>query len=159
MNVVLMSGISGAGKDTYIKERFVQRPIDVNLVAQVCSADDYFMRNGVYTFAPHLLPNAHAKCLRDFTEVVTTPFSWRDTLPYNLVVNNTNLTTEELAPYVALAAAYGFPVELVTVCCEPHIAAARSHHVNSLPIVRAMHDRLQARKLPSFWKIKETIVR
>lgn len=159
MNVILMSGISGAGKDTYIKQRFQQTSKDVDLVAQVVSADDYFMRDGVYTFSPSQLPAAHGKCLRDFVEVVSTPLSFHDTLPRNLVVNNTNLTTEELAPYVALASAYGYPIELVTIHVEPHIAAARSLHVNAIHVLKSMHDRLMARKLPPFWSVKQIEVK
>ncbi len=152
MNVILMSGISGAGKDTYLKQRFTRE-------AKVVSADDYFMRDGVYTFSPSQLPAAHGKCLRDFNEVISMPVSFHDVLPHDLVVNNTNLTTEELAPYVALAAAYSFKVELVTIHVEPHIAAARSLHVNAINVLKGMHDRLMARKLPPFWAVKQTDIK
>ena len=147
MNVILMSGISGAGKDTYIKQRFhEQEPI-------VCSADHYFNKAEGYVFNPSLLPQAHAACLKKFIEHAMTV---RD--PGYLIVNNTNLSSEELAPYVAIAQAYEHPIELVTVHCQPHIAAARSLHVNAPQILRNMHDRLMARKLPPFWNLKRTEV-
>lgn len=153
MNVILMSGISGAGKDTWIQARFDAEN------ALVVSADNYFMRDGVYTFDPSLLPAAHGKCLRDFVEVVRlSAFVRVSTLPDNLIVNNTNLSTEELAPYVALASAYGFPIELVTIQCAPHIAAARSLHVNAIHVLKSMHDRLMARKIPPFWAVKQTVL-
>lgn len=162
MNVILMSGISGAGKDTWLSARFDMEALadESNRPdAVIVSADDYFMRDGVYTFSPSLLPAAHGKCLRDFVEVVSTPACFHDSLPKHLVVNNTNLSTEELAPYVALASAYGFPIELVTIHVEPHIAAARSLHVNAINVLKSMHDRLMARKLPPFWSVKQTDVK
>lgn len=73
-----------------------------------------------------------------------------------VVVNNTNLSTEEIAPYVAIATAYGHTVELVTIQCDPHVAAARSLHVNTLSVLKGMHERLMSRKLPPFWKLIET---
>lgn len=155
MNVILMSGISGAGKDTYIKNRFGDHdPI-------ICSADTFFEKDGSYVFNPSLLPQAHGECLRKFIQ--NCELAYADEHKYdnenrNLVVNNTNLSSEELAPYVAIAQAYGHPIELVTVHCQPHIAAARSLHVNAPQILRNMHDRLMARKLPPFWNLKRTEV-
>jgi len=152
MQVILMSGISGSGKNTYIKSRF-----GGDDVVKVFSADDYFERDGDYNFDPSQLPFAHGQCLRNFINTVAiAPNGAAGPMTTDVVVvNNTNLTTEELSPYVAIASAYGHPIELVTIHCPPHIAAARSLHVNSFPICKSMHDRLMARKLPPFWKLTQ----
>ena len=157
MNVILMSGISGAGKDTYIKDRFS----DMSVLSIICSADTFFEKDGSYVFNPSLLPQAHGECLRKF--ILNCETAYADEHKYdnenrNLIVNNTNLSSDELAPYVAIAAAYGHPIELVTIHCQPHIAAARSLHVNAIQVLRNMHDRLMARKLPPFWNLKRTEV-
>lgn len=147
MKVVLLSGISGAGKDTYIKHRFGNDD-----VVKVFSADDYFMSAEGYKFDPSHLPFAHGQCLRNFINTVAHAGPMTTDV---VVVNNTNLTTEELAPYVAIASAYEHSIELVTIHCPPHIAAARSLHVNNPSIIKGMHDRLAARKLPPFWKLTQ----
>jgi hypothetical protein len=169
MNVILMSGISGAGKDTYIKDRFS----DMSVLSIVCSADTFFEKDEGYVFNPSLLPQAHAACVRKF--IMNCELTYADDHRYgdgsgygygdgydnegrNLIVNNTNLSSDELAPYVAIAQAYGHPIELVTIHCQPHIAAARSLHVNAIQVLRNMHDRLMARKLPPFWNLKRTEV-
>ena len=148
MNIILMSGISGAGKDTYIRGRF-KNPI-------ICSADAFFETDEGYSFNPSQLPAAHGACLRKFIEA--SQLAWDLNSDEHLIVNNTNLSSEELAPYVAIASAYMHPIELVTVHCQPHIAAARSLHVNAIQVLRNMHDRLMARKLPPFWNMLRTEV-
>jgi predicted kinase len=153
MNVILMSGISGAGKDTYIKERFAQ-----NASTIICSADTFFEKDEGYVFNPSLLPQAHAACVRKFIMNCELAYHRYGNEDRTLIVNNTNLSSEELAPYVAIASAYEHPIELVTVHCQPHIAAARSLHVNAIQVLKNMHDRLMARKLPPFWNLKRTEV-
>lgn len=149
MNVILMSGISGAGKSTYIRKRFGENPI-------VCSADHYFMQDGVYRFNPKLLPEAHGYCLRQYISFCHSEWLSQVDSGHDIIVDNTNTTVEELAPYVSIAAAYKHPIELVTIHCPPEIAAARSLHVNSLPALQAMYARIMDRQIPRFWRIKET---
>ena len=165
MNVILLSGISGSGKNTYINRRFRNStPVGVSGVAPingiVCSADDFFEKTGSYVFDPKMLGDAHGECLRKFIDEASFAYeenqSWK--VPENLIVNNTNTTIEELAPYVSIASAYKHPIEIVTIMCPPHIAAARSLHINSLDVLKSMHDRLMSRKIPRFWRVKQTTV-
>jgi predicted kinase len=74
--------------------------------------------------------------------------SWVDVI----VVDNTNLTALEMAPYVSLAMAYGCPVEIITVKCDPEVAAKRNRHGVPLAAIKGMAARLQQRQLPAFWK-------
>ncbi len=58
MKAIILSGISGAGKSTYIDERYPTAPM--------CSADTYFTTDGVYKFDATRLGEVHAQCLRWF---------------------------------------------------------------------------------------------
>ena len=143
--VVLMSGVSGVGKSTMAR----------NIVAEdggvVISADDYFMREGRYEFSAAKLPLAHAQCLRRYIELIQcAPASCT-----YIVVDNTNTTVVELAPYVAIATAYGFPVELRTLRSELSFEklAARSVHGCSLGVIRRMQSNLEKREIPTWWDV------
>jgi len=141
MRAKIFCGVSGAGKTTLIKEAYPG--------ANVVSADYYFIgADGEYKFDPSKLGEAHGECLRAFVAHMTTSRSrW---LP-DIVVDNTNTTVAEIAPYAALALAYGFELEIVTVLCDPAIAHARNKHGVPLHSVQAMHERLAQREMPPWW--------
>lgn len=137
--VVLMSGIPGSGKSTYVKEQMPD--------AVVCSADHFFMKNGRYDFNPALLGQAHAACLKKFAEALQSGAP-------EVVVDNTNISTLELAPYVALAAAYGVHCAVITVHCHPEVAHSRNTHGVPLHAVQRMAEALQKRELPPYWDVE-----
>lgn len=168
MHVVIMSGSSGSGKDTYIKQRFphafkklsapmIDELIDDGASLQlVCSADHYFEKSGSYKFDASKLNEAHSECLRDYIDYVQYGFeNQNDSI---VIVNNTNTTVEEIAPYYSIAKAYGATVELVTLVINPEKAAARNVHNVPLASCQAMHKRINARKLPPFWKFSAEAV-
>lgn len=101
MRVIILAGPSGAGKTTWQK---VNHP-----TAVVCSASDYFMNAGVYDFNGLLLGAAHGECLRNFVSALQTTGPAR---PSIVVVDNTNTRQVEVAPYIALAEAYGADIEV-----------------------------------------------
>ena len=138
MQVIIMSGVPGSGKSTFTKG--LEKPV-------ICSADNYFMKNGEYQFDVSKLAQAHGECLRVFTHALLEKSEL-------VVVDNTNTTVLEIAPYYALAAAYGYHVKLVTVNCEPETAFARNVHGVPLQGIKAMHKRLGERWFPPFWKME-----
>lgn len=151
MKVIIMSGVPGSGKSTFTKS------LKGDVV--ICSADNYFLdENGVYNFNPSKLGEAHGSCLHRFTRNLITmrDRTWaKDT---TLVVDNTNTSALEMAPYVALAAAFEVECELVTVLCDPHKAHARNTHGVPLQGVLRMDAAIRSRELPPFWNIKKTVV-
>lgn len=167
--LVLLSGIPGSGKSRYVAERFGGVPRFYGSVrgfiaraagsptVEVVSADALFVgEDGVYRHDPSRLGEAHNKCVASAALwasehcVCTTDV---------LVLDNTNTTALELAPYVALAAAFGIPCSLVTVECDPEVAFARNAHGMPREVVFAMHAALQARVLPPYWDlVRETYV-
>ena len=134
--VYIFSGLPGSGKTSIIRRD--------HAYAVVVSADHYFERDGEYRFEPSRLPDAHALCMRRFVNALILGTS-------EIVVDNTNCTTVEIAPYAAVALAYGYEVQIVTVECEPHVAHARNIHGVPLATVLAMSERLDRRELMPWW--------
>lgn len=96
----IMIGLPGAGKTTWLKD--YAHEVDV-----ICSADHFFEDQGVYKFDPRRLGEAHAHCLQKFIEAC------RDGV--NVAVDNTNVQLIHIAPYMAIAQAYGYEVKVVHV--------------------------------------------
>lgn len=143
--VVVLRGVSGAGKSTLAKRLVAQ----ATGAACIVSADDFFMEDGRYTFDPALLGEAHADCLRRFVEAVVFGRIEKGLV----VVDNTNTTVAEAAPYMALAAAYGWHPILVTFDVPPIRAQSRNVHGVGPSTVMAQASRmaLDAGSIPAFW--------
>lgn len=142
MKVIVLSGISGAGKSTRVKK------LKERFVVVVVSADDYFMKDGVYQFNPKELTQAHAACFKSFLEAIQES---DPTVEY-LVVDNTNLSVEEISPYMLAAAAYGLEAEIQTVVVQLSVAASRNVHGVPMTSSQNQWNKLQSRRLPPWWK-------
>lgn len=144
MRIIIMQGVAGSGKTTFIRKNYPE-------AVSIFSADHYFMHAGKYVFNPADLPKAHAACLRDYTRYIQAK-SEHDS--EKVFVDNTNTTVAEIAPYYALAQAYGHEVEIVRLLVAPDLAAARNTHGVPATAVWAMHDRIVASQsqMPPWWK-------
>jgi predicted kinase len=144
--VILMAGIPGSGKTHYTNNKLGAH--------ESVSADAGFVgSDGVYRFDPARLGAAHGDCLRAFVSALMKGAE-------TVVVDNTNTTAIEMAPYVALAAAYGYVVEIVRFACDPAVAAARNVHGVPERACRAMAERLERTfqdGLPPFWNVTVSI--
>jgi hypothetical protein len=116
------------------------------------SADKFFTRNGRYEFDAAQLPEAHARCLLAFVRwAQRDPKGLHTRNPAMCIVDNTNTTVAEIAPYYALAQAYGHNV---------HIRVFRGEwaNVHGVPpdVIAAQRDRLQSlpRLAPAWWRIE-----
>jgi hypothetical protein len=107
----------------------------------------------IYNFKPEELGKAHGACLRKFVRIVD---SHPGESPQEVVVDNTNSSIAELAPYVALGQAYGHEVHIVTLHCSPGVAFARNTHSVPLETIIKMAKNLDARDIPPWWS-HETI--
>lgn len=150
MKVVILRGIPGSGKSTLAKKLVADALKADSCFAKICSADNFFVdADGVYRFDARKLGEAHGACLRKFTNHLE--WCCLDDKKDLIVVDNTNTTAMEMAPYAALALAFGAELEVITVNCDPSIAAARNTHGVPADKVRAMFDRLNGATLPKQW--------
>jgi predicted kinase len=138
--MLILRGPTGAGKTTYVSLKLGPRVI-------VFSADKFFTdTGGVYRFDPTRIGDAHAWCYRQVLKAAPLVYE-EDTL---LVIDNTNISAWEIAPYVALANAYGLDWEILTFWVDPLVAARRNVHGVPASAVMEMHRRLLTESLP--WK-------
>lgn len=143
--VVVMQGVPGSGKSTYVRSAFPG--------ARVCSADHFFVGDdGVYRFDRTKLPQAHAECLRNFVEALQRGEPL-------VVVDNTTTTLVEAAPYMALAPAYGYSAEIHRLDVDLVTAAARNVHDVPADTIRALGARLanfepQRAELVRWWDVQ-----
>jgi predicted kinase len=135
--VWIMQGVSGAGKSSSIPAN-----------AKVVSADHYFVdKDGNYKFDPSQLGLAHAECLRLYVEALLQSNSF-------VVVDNTNTTVAEVAPYYALANAYGYDAVIVHIAADVGEASARNTHGVPYAGVKAQYDRIGqfSEQMPPWWQ-------
>jgi predicted kinase len=141
--VIIMSGVSGSGKSTYIRNNITPLPT-------VFSADDYFIKDGKYNFEPSKLGDAHATCFRHFMHAcqigICSP----------IVVDNTNLSAYEIAPYILGANAFDLVPEIITMDCRNSAEWYARRNTHNVPVetIRLQLKRLASRVLPPYWKNK-----
>jgi predicted kinase len=148
-HVVVLRGVSGSGKTTLSLELAAAAS-----TVECVSADAFFTdADGRYSFDGAKLGEAHAECLRHFVRALQTDNAYgvRDSL---VLVDNTNTSIAECAPYMALAAAYGFKALIVTLDVPGRIAHARNLHGVSAEGVEAQGWRMAAdeARFPPFWE-------
>jgi hypothetical protein len=155
MSVIIVRGIPGSGKTTWVESKYGQlvRPLRKHETVRegtngvILSTDDIFVGPGGYLFDYTKLGEAHAECLRVYVRFI------QKDADYPVIVDNTNTTIAELAPYAQLATAYGHKLEIVTLVCDPVKAHARNvHGVNAkttLYLDRNLRKSLD--DLPPWW--------
>jgi len=156
MLVRILCGISGSGKSTMV-ERLMDKYVNKGQLraGYVCSADHFFINaDGDYHFDPSELSMAHAECLKNFVTLVLVSMGKRSN--DLIIVDNTNTTVAEVAPYAALALAYGADLELIIIDCDPDLASKRQVHGVPTSVVQQQHNRLTklAGSLPTWWSRK-----
>ena len=118
--VVIMRGVSGSGKDTWIRENIGS--------ARICSADDFFMKDDEYMFDVGRLPEAHVWCMTRFLKAI------QEHVP-TIVVNNTHTRCWEWENYARAALNAGYDVEVVSLECTSldQVRKCCSRNVHEVP--------------------------
>ncbi len=149
--VIITSGIPGSGKSTWVRTN--TNPY----MTEVFSADSFFCnQDGQYHFDPARLSEAHSSCLKNFTErLLHFMNSTEDSCKITLVVDNTNTSAWEIAPYYSLAQAFGVPVKIVRIVANTDTAYSRNIHGVQKDKIEKMADRIEENTLPPFWNIEE----
>ncbi|KAA8594835.1 hypothetical protein FQN60_011970 [Etheostoma spectabile] len=96
--LVLLRGAPGSGKSTLARAFLEHNPGGV-----ILSTDDYFTRNGEYQFDPTALGEAHEWNHKQAKEAFE-----RGANP--IIIDNTNMQSWEMRPYVAQALKHGYKV-------------------------------------------------
>ena len=121
----ILSGPSGSGKSTWVKS--LQE-------AAVCSADDFFINDGVYTFNQSLIAVAHSACMRNFLQHVNAGTQ-------TIIIDNTNLRQWEWQNYVE-AARLEYEAHLVLfiarTVADIKLCAARNKHGTPIDVIAKM---------------------
>ena len=159
--VVVLSGVSGAGKTVYACKLLSDAPVlvpiacDVLMPAAIVSNDNFFVINGVYRFDPKKYLQSHHACFGQFIDECQAKTRL-------IVVDNVNATVEEIAPYVLGGEAYGYDIEIVTLAARIgfgrgiydvlEYCALRNVHGVQSHVVVAQHKRIVSRVLPVHWK-------
>lgn len=136
MKVVIMRGLPGSGKSTWITGNAPG--------AVVCSADHFFQTSDGYKFDRHSLGQAHQACQTKFILAVA------EQAPL-IVVDNCNLTTRDMKSYVDIALAHGYDLEIRTLTTPAEVAMARQLHGVPLEHYKALEQRF-SEPLPKVWQ-------
>ena len=146
MKVVIMRGISGSGKSTWVKENYPD--------AIICSADYHFykydrkQKREIYDFDPTKLGEAHKECMLSFVHnIAKNKEMFKDDTV--VVVDNTNINFHEVTPYLRVAQAYDWEIEIVRVECDWGVAWERNKHGVPLKTIKRMYNNFKP--LPKFF--------
>ena len=151
-NVFIMRGVSGSGKSTYAKATWPK--------GAILSSDDFWefldmSKTYQQNFDPSRLGEAHAWNLKRFIDYLgcaDAPF-WAEPL-HTIVIDNTNTSVTEIAPYYAVAQAFKVPnIELITIATDPAVAFNRNTHGVPPKAHDAQVERLYANNclIPPWW--------
>ena len=142
MRVVILIGPSGAGKSTYISNTLR----NAGGKGTICSADHFFIDpNGSYNFNPSKLGLAHAECLKAYIQALMNP---EDDFVF---VDNTNTTKEDLAPYIAVARAYGYEPEIVVLGLDIDPATLAGRNLHGVPEASCRRMQDNVRRMMNNW--------
>lgn len=100
----------------------------------IYSADSFFMVEGQYKFSPSKLSEAHSSCLRGALEAMRDTHDV-DSVERIIIIDNTNTSIAEVAPYAAAALAYNHELKVITLigdistCIERHTHGAPEKNI------------------------------
>lgn len=156
-HVYIMRGLPGSGKSTVAEDmagELTKMPIGDFVIlrdtgpTEIISTDDFFVTDeGVYEFDPSKIGLAHANAFRRYIEFLTEP----QIQATFLIIDNTNISVAEIAPYALAADAFGVPWSIVQVEVDPEVAFKRQTHGVPRPIFLRMAEAFDTEEFPPWW--------
>ena len=103
----LITGAAGSGKSTLAQKIQDNANGLIELISEICEADEYWyiLGKGRYAFNPKLLWKAHKWCQNNAREVMSHGA--------NLIVSNTNIKPSDRKAYFDMADEYGYKVVFI----------------------------------------------
>lgn len=141
--VVILSGIPGCGKTHYAQS--IVRPW--GMLGRVVSTDYFWGEE--YEFDPNRIEEAHIWCFKKFLMEI------EEMMTSLVVVDNTNLSAMEIAPYYLAAQAFSYEPVVQRILCPPHIAWERQSHGVPQARFQAMVDQFNKRDVAPWWRVEE----
>lgn len=136
--LVIMRGLPGSGKSTYIQDQYMTGE-SVLINTMVCSADQFFMKDGQYCFNPKLLKQAHETCKFNAATAMQKGVEL-------VIIDNTNTQKWEYEDYLHMAAKHGYDVRIQVVgnTTDLELYAKRNTHGVPLTALQRMAARWEA---------------
>jgi hypothetical protein len=139
LQVIILSAIPGAGKSTYATHfASAQSPVIVsadNVQRENAKALGLDYDNGGEGSDPSLIAMSHPTWFREFLNAL------RAEAPL-VMVDNTNLSKWEIAPYLLGAEAFGYNVKVVRLVCDPLTAFNRQRHGVPYAVVKTAQGEI-----------------
>ena len=131
MKVVILIGLPGSGKSTFAKS------LEGNNI--ILSSDNYFTdKYGNYNWTIEEAHKGHKDCLCRFIEEIHNHTYCAKLLDKKdfVIVDNTNVRIHDVSPYIRIAQAYGFDVEVKYMNTDIDVAKSRN-------VQDVAYDRMQ----------------
>jgi predicted kinase len=97
-----------------------------------------------YHFDATRLQEAQNTCFRQFVEMI------QKNKPL-VIVDNTNITAAEYAPYMMFAAAYGYHAKMLTILVPLEVGIQRNVHRVPANTVLAMYRGIMEERVPPYF--------
>ncbi len=134
-HLIIIRGLPSAGKSTVAE--YLANMYGYDTGYTVCTADDYFMKDGKYMFDVSKLGAAHMTCQAKCEKAL-------ESGEERVIVANTNTTEKELNTYMKLGKKYGYIVFSLIV--ENRHGGKNSHNVPDTTLDR-MRERFDIKLL------------
>ena len=148
--VLILAGLPGSGKSRLAKELS-----KIHNDTLVLSSDDYFMRDGAYKFDPAKLGEAHDRCWWEYKGLCDRSVNWVHSGGL-VIVDNTNTSPFELAPYVRYATGLRIPALTLFVSRTFELCVRDQIHGVSLETMHRMELSLAntINNFPPYWNYR-----
>lgn len=128
--LILMVGVSGSGKTTWVRENLG------HLSPTVCAADDFCVDlDGKWCWSHETVLAAHSVCKRRFNESIAAQHPL-------IVVDNQNLMAQHRQHYLDWARKHGYQCFLLVMDCDLTAAFERNTHGVTKNGILRQHQRL-----------------